>query len=290
LCLAFVVTAHPTFAQGVTSTVSGIVKDIQGGVVPGATVTLISESKGTSSAPVVTNATGDFVFPNIVADTYTVRVSMQAFRTLNRTGIKVSPGSTIALGAMTIEIGATTEVVNVRGESPLIQAATGEKSFSIDPEQAAALPMGNRSYIALLQLAPGVNIDPGALASQLTTGTSQATAPTSRIGGGGGDNYMTDGVTTMDPGVNRPAMRISSEAISEVKVDTFPFTRYGLLHGKVLNVSLDAIHRDKPQDKPNERAAARRRALASRQGRSWSTPRASRSIAPTCRWRTSSSP
>src|SRR5205807_3725407 len=40
----------------------------------------------------------------------------------------------------------------------------------------------------------------------------------------------------------------------EIKVDTFPFTRYGLLHGKVLNISLDAIHRDKPQDKPNERA------------------------------------
>ena len=36
--------------------------------------------------------------------------------------------------------------------------------------------------------------------------------------------------------------------------DTFNFTRYGVLHGKVLNVSLDAITRDKPQDRNSEKA------------------------------------
>jgi hemolysin D len=41
---------------------------------------------------------------------------------------------------------------------------------------------------------------------------------------------------------------------AEIKVDTFPFTRYGLLHGKVLSVSQDAITRDKPQDKSNEKS------------------------------------
>ena len=40
---------------------------------------------------------------------------------------------------------------------------------------------------------------------------------------------------------------------AEIKVDTFTFTRYGLLHGKVLSVSRDAIARDKPQEKANER-------------------------------------
>jgi hemolysin D len=39
----------------------------------------------------------------------------------------------------------------------------------------------------------------------------------------------------------------------EVKVDTFSFTRYGLLHGEVINVSQDAITRDKPQDKSNDK-------------------------------------
>jgi hemolysin D len=40
----------------------------------------------------------------------------------------------------------------------------------------------------------------------------------------------------------------------EIKVDTFPFTRYGLIHGQVLSVSQDAITRDKPADKAGEKA------------------------------------
>ncbi len=40
---------------------------------------------------------------------------------------------------------------------------------------------------------------------------------------------------------------------AEIKVDTFNFTRYGLLHGEVLTVSQDAVIRDRPQDRPNDR-------------------------------------
>jgi len=41
---------------------------------------------------------------------------------------------------------------------------------------------------------------------------------------------------------------------AEIKVDTFNFTRYGLLHGRVLTVSQDAIIRDRQQDRPNDRS------------------------------------
>ena len=47
-------------------------------------------------------------------------------------------------------------------------------------------------------------------------------------------------------------VRAGQEA--EIKVDTFNFTRYGLLHGRVLSVSQDAVIRDRPQDRPGERA------------------------------------
>ena len=68
-------------AQVNTGTVLGTVKDAQGGVIPGATVTLISEARGTRSAPVVTNENGDFVFANVAADTYTVEVALESFKT-----------------------------------------------------------------------------------------------------------------------------------------------------------------------------------------------------------------
>jgi hemolysin D len=52
---------------------------------------------------------------------------------------------------------------------------------------------------------------------------------------------------------NRDIGFVHAGQAAEVKVDTFSFTRYGLLHGEVINVSQDAITRDKPQDKSNDK-------------------------------------
>src|SRR5713226_7977285 len=103
----------PASAQISTGTVSGTVNDVQGGVIPGATVTLISESRGTRSSPVVTNERGDFVFVNMTADTYTVEMTLASFKTLKQSGIEVSPGSHVSVGVLTLEIGGTTETVVV---------------------------------------------------------------------------------------------------------------------------------------------------------------------------------
>ncbi|MFL6281136.1 MAG: carboxypeptidase-like regulatory domain-containing protein, partial [Vicinamibacterales bacterium] len=113
-------TAHSAFAQLTTGSLAGIVKDAQGGVIPGATLTLVSETRGTRSVPVVTNATGDFVFPNLPADTYTIEVEMSGFKILKQSGITVNPGPQVSIGALTLEVGGGMETVNVKGESPLI--------------------------------------------------------------------------------------------------------------------------------------------------------------------------
>lgn len=222
--LLLAATALPASAQGVTGTVSGTVQDAQGGVIPGATVTLISESRQTKMPPAVTNATGDFVVPNVTADTYTVQVDMPSFKTLRRSGVLVSPGSRVALGNMLIDVGGTSEEIVVRGESPIVQAASGEKSFTIETLSVASLPLAGRSYDALLGLMPGVNSTPGGL------------TPASRLGGGGDGNFMLDGATAMDPGVNRPAMRVSVEAIQEVRVATSTYqAEYGRSSGLQVN-------------------------------------------------------
>jgi hemolysin D len=53
---------------------------------------------------------------------------------------------------------------------------------------------------------------------------------------------------------NRDIGFVHAGQAAEIKVDTFNFTKYGLLHGEVLNVSQDAITRDKPQDKSREKS------------------------------------
>src|SRR5216684_3307136 len=76
-------------AQITTGSVTGVVRDAQGGVVPGATAVLISEARGTKSAPVVTDETGVYVLPNVTPDTYTLEVTMDNFKTVRRPGVVV---------------------------------------------------------------------------------------------------------------------------------------------------------------------------------------------------------
>src|SRR5688572_22489544 len=97
--------ARPVFAQITTGTVTGTVKDEQGLAIPGANVTLVSEARGTRLAPVVTGATGEFVVPNLIADTYTIEITLEGFRAVHRSGVIVSGGDRVTLGAMTLTVG-----------------------------------------------------------------------------------------------------------------------------------------------------------------------------------------
>ena len=130
LLVFFVASAH---AQ-TTGTVVGSVKDAQGAVLPGATVALISETRGTS-LDAQASATGDFEFTNIVADRYTIRITLQGFKTTERKNIAVSPGDRVVVGSLVVEIGSIEETVTVAGEAPIIQAQTGERSFTVAREQ-----------------------------------------------------------------------------------------------------------------------------------------------------------
>jgi hypothetical protein len=188
-------------AQVTTGSVSGTVKDAQGGVVPGATVVLISEGRGTRSEPATTNATGDFVFPNVTVDTYTIEVTMPSFRTLRRTDIPVSAGSRVTVGTLTIDVGGATETVDVKAEAPVIQAASGERSFTIPTESVQNLPLSNRSFTALADLAPGV------------TGTAAAGTRANMS-----TNFTMDGISTMDTGSNTVLLQMNTESIAEVKL------------------------------------------------------------------------
>ena len=99
LVIGLLLLSSPARAQITTGTVSGNVKDPSGAVIPRATVVLISETRATRSAPAITNATGDYVFPNVVADTYTVEVTLDAFKTVRRAGVDYAQGWLYGLAA-----------------------------------------------------------------------------------------------------------------------------------------------------------------------------------------------
>jgi hypothetical protein len=199
--------ALPARAQITTGTVSGTVKDAQGGVIPGATVVLISETKATKSQPQVTNATGDYVFPNVARDTYTVEVTMQGFKTLTRKNVQVSGADRVVVPTVTLEVGGATETVNVQAESPMIQAQSGERSFAVATEQIENLPIAHSNFTSVVALTPGVV-------------AGGASAGGTRLGGAGQNNIMMDGVSAMDTGNNGQMLNMNIESIAEVKVLT----------------------------------------------------------------------
>ncbi|HUC75160.1 MAG TPA: carboxypeptidase regulatory-like domain-containing protein, partial [Vicinamibacterales bacterium] len=205
--IAVLVLSYPVLAQITTGTVTGSVKDPTGAVIPGASVVLISETRGTRSAPAVTNSTGDYVFPNVTADTYTIEVTLDAFKTVTRKGISVSGGDRVGIPPLILEPGTLAETVTVIGQSPLVQTQSGERSYAVSNKQIETLPFARSNFTTLTAFTPGV----------VQTGAS---AGGTRLGGAGQNNIMMDGISAMDTGNNGQMLNMNVDAIAEVKILT----------------------------------------------------------------------
>ena len=69
LSIMMIMAAPAAMGQVTTGLVTGTVKDAQDAIIPGATVSLISEARGTKVGEVVTSDKGDYIFPNVPGDT-----------------------------------------------------------------------------------------------------------------------------------------------------------------------------------------------------------------------------
>ena len=127
---------------------------------------------------------------------------MDGFKTLRRTGISRQRRRPRRGGALVIEVGGASETVDVTAEAALIQAQSGERSFTVTTDAVQNLPIASRNFASLTAFTPGV------------TGT------TTRLGGGGQNNIMMDGISAMDTGNNGQMLQMNVDAIAEVKVLT----------------------------------------------------------------------
>ena len=131
--------------------------DATGGVVPGATVTLVNEATNVQSVR-LTNPNGYFAFVNVRPGTYTLTIELR--------GVRQRPASPASSWASTrrwratsrLEVGAVTEIVEVTAQSELLQASsTAELGNVIEEKVIAEMPLQGRNFTQLLVLTPGVN-------------------------------------------------------------------------------------------------------------------------------------
>lgn len=143
----------PATAQ-FASAVDGTITDSSGAIVPGATVTLTNEDTGVSQT-VQTTAAGYYRFPALGAGLYTLRVSLEGFKTAVQEHIRVQAAETKTIN-LTMEVGVAEEQVTVRAPAPLIETAQGRVSGLIEENQVKDLPLVGRNFFNLVVLTPGV--------------------------------------------------------------------------------------------------------------------------------------
>jgi Carboxypeptidase regulatory-like domain/TonB dependent receptor-like, beta-barrel/TonB-dependent Receptor Plug Domain len=144
---------------GTTSTISGVVTDVGGGVVPGADVTVKHNATGVSNES-ITNSDGSFSFPGLNPGAYTVTVSLQGFKTVVVNNVVVTSGAPAAVKA-TLEVGGLSEQVVVTSSSEIVQTNSPTISSTVTSTQITKLPLTSRSAMDFVNFLPGVSTPAG---------------------------------------------------------------------------------------------------------------------------------
>jgi hypothetical protein len=149
-----VLLAAPALAQVQGGNIAGTVKDEQGGVLPGVTVTL----SGTDRTTVfITEANGQYRFLNLPPGTYRLAFEITGFtaRTLSDIGLRV--GANIDL-PVTMSVAAVSETVTVSGTTPVVDTKAMGTATNFTQAELSAVPT-SRDPWALLRTVPGVMVD-----------------------------------------------------------------------------------------------------------------------------------
>lgn len=144
--------AAQTAAEG---TIRGVVRDEQGGVLPGVTIEASSpDVAGVTVA--VTDASGGYRLLTLSPAVYTLRAELAGFARYERAGVIVRAGLNIAIDAV-LSIAALHDTVQVTAESPMLEVQNPVQAVNISGELQRSLPMGSRKdFSDFLELTPGV--------------------------------------------------------------------------------------------------------------------------------------
>jgi Carboxypeptidase regulatory-like domain len=155
LVLSFVLLAAPAFAQIGQGTLTGVITDPQGQVLPGVTVTATSSALiGTRTT--VTEIDGRYRFPALPSGFYKLKFDLAGFSTIERDNIQVVLGQTISVDTQ-MRIASLAETVTVQGASPVVDVTTTRVGTSLKGEELTAIPNSTDVWGALSE-SPGVRM------------------------------------------------------------------------------------------------------------------------------------
>jgi hypothetical protein len=165
------------------ASVTGVVKDTSGAVLPGVTVEVSSPALIEKTRSTVTDASGLYQIIQLVPGTYTVTFTLTGFSTFKRDGLELS-GSFVATVNADMKVGAVAETITVTGETPLVDVQSAAVQKVVTKEVVDAIPTG-RLGINLAALQPGIILGAGG-----SVGGANSNALSSQdVGGTAGDTF-----------------------------------------------------------------------------------------------------
>jgi hypothetical protein len=190
-CLVLV--SAPVFAQqGVRATITGVVKDTSGAVLPGVTVEAASAALIEKTRSAVSDGSGQYRIIDLPPGTYTVSFTLTGFSTVKREGIELS-GSFVATINSDMKVGAVEETITVSGATPIVDVQSIRRQTTLSNETLTTVPTA-RSWAATAVLIPGITIQAG------TSADIQITPQMTVFGGAGGRSnegrMQVDGLNT----------------------------------------------------------------------------------------------
>ncbi|SFS04047.1 Carboxypeptidase regulatory-like domain-containing protein [Granulicella pectinivorans] len=219
-----------------TGTISGIVTDATGAVIPGAQVAILGLATG-SARNTVSDSAGSFTAPSLQPGEYSIVVNASGFGkfTIPRLVLEVN---TTATANVKLSVSSAGETVQVEAAPAPIEAQTTTLGQVIDRETVQQIPLNGRHFLDLTNLTPGTVVPPN---------NGSLTAPSRGLGANSFDtagnredtnNFQVNGINLNDMTQNQITFQPSINTTSEFKIINSTFSaEYGRSSGSIVNVS-----------------------------------------------------
>jgi carboxypeptidase family protein/TonB-dependent receptor-like protein len=228
------------FGQTTTATLSGVVQDSSGSVLPGVRISVRKIGTG-ATRETATDSAGRYSLTNLEPGQYELRATAPGFKTAAQ-GVALSVGGATAMD-LTLSVGEVSEVVDIKQEEPLIETTRAEVSRVIEVRQIDSLPNIGRNFVDFVKLsafvAPGRENIGGGSFKEPDTGVGQAAAPRLAFGGQKEMHTMilVDGADNVQTFTGLPRATPSQEAAQEFRIlNSTYLAEYGRALGGFVNI------------------------------------------------------
>lgn len=221
-------------AQGYFGTVSGVLTDSSGAVVPGAKVTLVDQNKGFRFTATSQSA-GEYIFRAVPPGVYTVIAEMGGFAKTERTGVIVDANGNPTAN-LTLTVASASQTVEVHAQNEGLHTEDATTGLTVNRKFINDLPLIDRYVMDLVSLTPGVTeaddqCPTGCTGTNFVSNGSRNSTADILMDGASVTNYEPNG------GVTQATYTPSPEAVDEFRVEQSNFSaEYGFSGGSVVNM------------------------------------------------------